>query len=66
MSPLIYLLVIFITSIGAGTAGAILGLGGGMLLVPILTMFFGVDLRYAMGAGISPLSPLPAALLPLT
>lgn len=52
MSPLIYLLVIFITSIGAGTAGAILGLGGGMLLVPILTMFFGVDLRYAMGAGI--------------
>jgi uncharacterized membrane protein YfcA len=52
LSPLIYLLVIFITSIGAGTAGAILGLGGGMLLVPILTMFFGVDLRYAMGAGI--------------
>ena len=52
MPSVIYLLVIFITSIGAGTAGAILGLGGGMLLVPILTMFFGVDLQYAMGAGI--------------
>jgi uncharacterized membrane protein YfcA len=47
-----YLLALFITSIGAGGVGAILGLGGGMLLVPILTMFFGVDLHYAMGASI--------------
>jgi hypothetical protein len=32
--------------------GALLGLGGGILLVPILTMFFGVSLPYAMGAAI--------------
>jgi uncharacterized membrane protein YfcA/uncharacterized membrane protein len=32
--------------------GAILGLGGGILLVPILTIFYGVDLHYAMGASI--------------
>ncbi|HXU89397.1 MAG TPA: sulfite exporter TauE/SafE family protein [Methylomirabilota bacterium] len=37
---------------GAGVLGAILGLGGGILLVPILTMFFGVSLPYAMGASI--------------
>ena len=36
----------------AGTVGAVLGLGGGILLVPILTLFFGVDLHYAMGASI--------------
>jgi uncharacterized protein len=30
----------------------VLGLGGGILLVPILTIFFGVDLHYAMGASI--------------
>src|SRR6185369_3112443 len=38
--------------VAAGAAGAILGLGGGILLIPILTLFYGVDLRYAMGASI--------------
>jgi uncharacterized protein len=36
----------------AGAVGAILGLGGGILLIPILTLFYGVDLHYAMGASI--------------
>jgi len=45
-------LAVLATSIGAGAAGAILGLGGGILLIPILTIFFGVDLHYAMGASI--------------
>ncbi len=40
------------TSVVAGAVGAVLGLGGGILLVPILTIFFGVDLHYAMGASI--------------
>jgi uncharacterized protein len=44
--------LVFATSFGAGAVGAVLGLGGGILLVPILTMFFGVDLHYAMGASI--------------
>src|SRR5262249_50722683 len=47
-----YLFAIFVTATVAGGVGAILGLGGGLLLVPILTVFFGVDLRYAMGASI--------------
>jgi uncharacterized membrane protein YfcA len=43
---------VLFTSVGAGVAGAILGLGGGILLVPVLTMFYGVDLRDAMGASV--------------
>jgi uncharacterized membrane protein YfcA len=52
MSPLFFVAALFATSVAAGTAGAILGLGGGMLLIPVLTLFFGVDLRLAMGASI--------------
>src|SRR4029434_6621326 len=43
---------LLVTSLVAGAAGAVLGLGGGILLIPILTLFYGVDLRYAMGASI--------------
>jgi len=52
MSPLVFMAALFVTSVAAGAAGAILGLGGGILLIPILTLFYGVDLRYAMGASI--------------
>jgi uncharacterized protein len=47
-----FFVAVLLTSVGAGTVGAVLGLGGGILLVPILTIFFGVDLHYAMGASI--------------
>lgn len=52
MTPLAFVAALFATSVAAGTAGAILGLGGGILLIPILTLFYGVDLHYAMGASI--------------
>ena len=52
MSPVAFVLVLFGTSVVAGGTGAVLGLGGGILLIPILTLVFGVDLRYAMGASI--------------
>ena len=52
MSPLGFVAALFATSVLAGGAGAVLGLGGGILLIPILTLFFGVDLHYAMGASI--------------
>jgi uncharacterized membrane protein YfcA len=52
MSPPLFLAALFATSVTAGAAGAILGLGGGILLIPVLTLFFGVDLRVAMGASI--------------
>lgn len=47
-----FFFAVLFTSTAAGVVGAILGLGGGILLVPILTMFYGVDLHYAMGASI--------------
>ena len=52
MSDLVFLASICAAAAGAGVLGAILGLGGGILLVPILTLFFGVSLPYAMGASI--------------
>jgi len=52
MSDMIFLASICLSAAGAGVLGAILGLGGGILLVPMLTMFFGVSLPYAMGASI--------------
>jgi len=48
----VFSVAVLFTSLGAGVVGAILGLGGGILLVPILTIFYGVDLHYAMGASI--------------
>jgi hypothetical protein len=52
MSLILFSVAVLFTSLGAGMVGAILGLGGGILLVPILTVFYGVDIHYAMGASI--------------
>jgi len=39
-------------SFGAGLLGALTGLGGGIVVVPMLTLIFHVDLRYAVGASL--------------
>src|SRR3989441_1249461 len=52
VSDITFLSMVLATSAAAGVLGAILGLGGGILLVPLLTLFFGVSLPYAMGASI--------------
>ena len=36
----------------AGFLGALTGLGGGVVIVPLLTLGFGVDIRYAVGASL--------------
>jgi len=38
--------------VGAGAFGALLGLGGGILIVPLLTLGFGLDLREAVGVSL--------------
>jgi uncharacterized membrane protein YfcA len=43
---------IFAISIGAGLVGALAGVGGGILIVPALTLLFGIDIRLAIGASI--------------
>lgn len=45
-------LVILLISVVAGFLGALLGLGGGMIVTPALTLFFGIDIKYAIGASI--------------
>ena len=37
---------------GAGLLGALTGLGGGVVIVPLLTLVFHVDIRYAVGASL--------------
>jgi uncharacterized membrane protein YfcA len=36
----------------AGLLGSLTGLGGGVVIVPLLTLVFGVDIRYAIGASL--------------
>ncbi len=43
---------IFAISVAAGLIGALAGVGGGILVVPSLTLLFGVDIRLAIGASI--------------
>jgi uncharacterized protein len=43
---------ILFLSIGAGVIGALLGLGGGIIIVPGLTLLIGLPIRYAIGASI--------------
>jgi uncharacterized membrane protein YfcA len=39
-------------SFAAGLLGALTGLGGGVVIVPLLTLLFGVDIHYAIGAAL--------------
>jgi uncharacterized membrane protein YfcA len=45
-------LLLWVGSFAAGLLGALTGLGGGVVLVPLLTLFFKVDIRYAIGASL--------------
>lgn len=44
--------ILFLTAMGAGFLGALLGLGGGIIIVPVLTLFYGVEIRYAIAASL--------------
>jgi len=43
---------VLLTSMLAGLLGALTGLGGGVVIVPVLAILFHVDLRYAIGASL--------------
>jgi hypothetical protein len=47
-----FTILIAIGSLVAGLLGALTGLGGGVVIVPLLTLGFGVDIRYAIGASL--------------
>jgi uncharacterized protein len=44
--------IVFIAALLAGFLGSLTGLGGGVIVTPVLTLFLGVDLRYAIGASL--------------
>src|SRR5436305_201626 len=52
MTPLEFTLVTFAISIAAGVLGSLLGLGGGIIVIPALTLLLRIDIRYAVGASI--------------
>lgn len=52
MNTLEFAILVAMGSFVAGLLGALTGLGGGVVLVPLLTIFFKVDMRYAIGASL--------------
>lgn len=52
MTVLTMSVLVALGSILAGLLGALTGLGGGMIIVPMLTLVFHVDIRYAIGASL--------------
>src|ERR1041385_8474263 len=52
MTPLMFTGAVFGISVAAGLLGSLLGLGGGIIVVPALTLWFHIDIRYAIGASI--------------
>jgi uncharacterized membrane protein YfcA len=47
-----FTLIVAVGSFVAGLLGSLTGLGGGVVIVPLLTLAFGVDIRYAIGASL--------------
>jgi uncharacterized protein len=52
MNLLEFTILLAVGSFTAGLLGSLTGLGGGVVLVPLLTIFFKVDMRYAIGASL--------------
>lgn len=52
MSNFEFTLILFAIAYFAGVIGALTGLGGGVIIVPALVIFFKIDLRYAIGASL--------------
>lgn len=52
MNTVEFTAVVWVGSLLAGFLGALTGLGGGVVIVPLLTLVFHVDLKYAIGAAL--------------
>ena len=52
MNNLIFTAAVGASSLVAGFLGSLTGLGGGVVIVPLLALVFGVDIRYAIGASL--------------
>ncbi len=52
ISVLSFTLVLLLGAYAAGLLGSLTGLGGGVVVIPLLTLLFGVDFHYAIGAAL--------------
>jgi uncharacterized membrane protein YfcA len=52
MTAITFTLVVLAISAFAGFLGALTGLGGGVVVVPLLALVLGVDIKYAIGASL--------------
>jgi uncharacterized membrane protein YfcA len=52
MSVLVFTFIILIGSYAAGLLGSLTGLGGGVVIIPLLTLLLNVDIHYAIGASL--------------
>lgn len=52
MSVLLFTVIVLIGAFFAGFLGSLTGLGGGVIIIPLLTLGLGVDIHYAIGASI--------------
>ncbi len=52
MTILVFVIILFIGSYFAGFVGSLTGLGGGVIIIPLLTLLLGVDIHYAIGTAL--------------
>jgi uncharacterized protein len=52
VNTLVLTILLWLGSLAAGFLGALTGLGGGVVLVPLLALVFGVNIHYAIGASL--------------
>ena len=52
MSSALFTFLVWVGSLLGGFLGALVGLGGGVVVVPLLTLIFHVDIHYAIGAAL--------------
>ena len=46
------ILILFFGAVAAGLLGSLTGLGGGVVIIPLLTLGFGIPMHYAIGASL--------------
>jgi len=52
ISVLTFTIILFVGAYLAGLLGSLTGLGGGLVVIPLLTLGFGIDFHYAIGAAL--------------
>ncbi|MBO5698582.1 MAG: sulfite exporter TauE/SafE family protein [Bacteroidaceae bacterium] len=52
MTVIVFTLILIVGAYCAGLLGSLTGLGGGVVIIPLLTLVLGVDFHYAVGAAL--------------